>query len=221
MRRSGIYQIQSKCKPERIYIGSAVNIRKRWNLHLKNLRKNKHHSKKLQRHYDKYREVDLCFSILLGCNKEDLIKTEQYFLDSYRPYFNNRLVAESNLGLKHSEESKQKMRHIKSEETRKKLSETHKGHHHSEETKRKISEARRGKSSWNKGKHHSEETKRKISEARKNKYSSEETKRKMSEAKKGNRNPFYGKHHSEESKRKNAEAHKGIKIKEMFLKQAS
>lgn len=30
MNISGIYQIQSKCKPKRIYIGSGVNIQRRW-----------------------------------------------------------------------------------------------------------------------------------------------------------------------------------------------
>jgi group I intron endonuclease len=85
MRISGIYRIQSKIKSERIYIGSAVDINDRWRCHLKDLRNNKHHSKKLQRHYDKYGEVDLQLSILLGCEKEDLLKTEQYFIDSYNP----------------------------------------------------------------------------------------------------------------------------------------
>ena len=60
------------------------------------------------------------------------------------------------------------------EETRRKLSEAHKGklsghkgHHHSEESKRKISEANKGKHNGRKsqGNHcvpHSEETKKKI-----------------------------------------------------------
>lgn len=44
------------------------------------------------------------------------------------------------------------------EETRRKISEAHKGRHVTEETKRKISEA-------NKGHRHTEETKKKIAEA--------------------------------------------------------
>ena len=76
MKLPGIYQIQSKIKPQRIYIGSAINIQKRWWMHLFDLRKNKHSSSKLQRHYDKYGESDLQFSILLGCEKENLIKVE-------------------------------------------------------------------------------------------------------------------------------------------------
>lgn len=51
---SGIYQIQSKIKPERIYIGSTINVKKRESIHLGNLKRNKHHSHKLQRHYNKF-----------------------------------------------------------------------------------------------------------------------------------------------------------------------
>ena len=72
-----------------------------------------------------------------------------------------------------------------SEETRQKLSKSHKGKHRSEETKRKISESKKGESSSFKGKHHSEEAKRKISETKKGKKLSDEHKKKLSEAKKG------------------------------------
>lgn len=100
MNISGIYKIQSKIKPERIYIGSAINISHRWNMHLFRLRKKEHHSSKLQNHYNKYGESDLLFSILLGCEISDLIKIEQYFIDSYRPWFNICKVAGSALGIK-------------------------------------------------------------------------------------------------------------------------
>ena len=75
-------------------------------------------------------------------------------------------------------------------------------YHHSEETKRKISESHKGKPSHLKGKPKSEETKRKLSESMKGNALSEETKRKMSE-------PRKGKHHSEETKRKMSESLKG------------
>lgn len=100
MKTSGIYQIQSKLKPERCYIGSAINIGTRWDIHLHHLRNNTHHSKKLQNHYNKHGESDLFFSILLGCDNEDLIKAEQYFIDSYNPYFNICRIAGSVLGCK-------------------------------------------------------------------------------------------------------------------------
>jgi len=97
---SAIYKIQSLIKPERVYIGSAINIGNRWNIHLFKLRRKEHHSLKLQNHFNKYGEADLQFSILLGCDKEDLIKTEQYFIDSYKPWFNICQFAGSPLGSK-------------------------------------------------------------------------------------------------------------------------
>jgi hypothetical protein len=105
---------------------------------------------------------------------------------------------------------------IISDETKRKLSEAHKGKTHSEETRRKISEAKKGKT-------HSEETKRKIGEAHKN--PSEETRRKIGEASKGrNKDRIVseetrrkmsesgkGRTHSEDSKKKMSEASKGTK----------
>jgi group I intron endonuclease len=82
---------------------------------------------------------------------------------------------------------------VPSEETCKKLSESHKGHKHSEETKRKMSESAKGKNTWTKGFKHTEEVKKRMSEAKMgNKHAlgckrSEETRKKMGEAKKGNK----------------------------------
>ena len=75
-----------------------------------------------------------------------------------------------------------------SAETKRKMSEAHKGKKHSEEAKRKMSEALKGKIPWNKGKKlppQTKEWKRKRGEAMKGKKCSEETKRKISEANKG------------------------------------
>lgn len=199
---SGIYKIQSKCKPERCYIGSAVDISERWRLHLVLLRKNIHHSLKLQNHFNKYGESDLQFSILLGCEKEYLIVNEQYFIDSYKSWFNICPLAHSPLGVKHTCQSKENMRlaHIGkpsgnkgrqfTEEHCRKLSESHigkasgaKGKYHTEEARQKNRLAHLGKPSWNKGKKlppQSEETCRKISESHKGKHLSDETRHKKS-----------------------------------------
>ena len=77
-------------------------------------------------------------------------------------------------------------------ETRRKMSESHKGKKFSEEHRRKISEAK-------KGKFLSEDTRKKMSESHKGKKFSEEHRRKMSESHKG-------KHLSEEHRRKISEA---------------
>lgn len=123
MKITAIYKIQSKIKPDRIYIGSAVDVSDRWRCHLKTLRKRTHHSPKIQRHFDKYGESDLQFSILLSCDKENLLKVEQYFIDSYNPYFNSCKIAGSQLGMSRSSESK-----------------------------KRISDGHKGQISWNKGK---------------------------------------------------------------------
>lgn len=157
MKISGIYKIQSIIKPERCYIGSAVNVSERWRLHLLKLKQGLHRSQKLQRHYNKYGKDDLQFLILIGCDKENLISSEQFFIDSYKPYFNNRPIAQSNLGCKWSEETKKKtsnslMGNIP----------WNKGISPTEETKKKQSDSMCGKISWNKGIPCREETKEKI-----------------------------------------------------------
>jgi group I intron endonuclease len=160
MKISGIYKIESRIKPERIYIGSSVNISKRWCYHKEDLCKNKHHSKKLQRHYNKYGKEDLIFSVIIGCEKEDLIHTEQFFIDSYLPYFNNNIKANSRLGIKASLESKLKMS----------ISAKKRGY--SQIAILKMAEANRGKKGGMHGLCHSEETKQKMSKIAKGKRKS-------------------------------------------------
>jgi len=97
---TGIYKIESKVHPNRCYIGSACNLRQRQSMHLSNLRNNKHPNPKLQAHYNKYGEQDLQFSVLINCNKENLIITEQSFINIYKPWFNICKIAGSSLGVK-------------------------------------------------------------------------------------------------------------------------
>lgn len=99
-----------------------------------------------------------------------------------------------------------------SEEHKRKLSEAHKGKVVSEETKKKISESLQGENNYLYGKHLSEETKQKLSDSHKGKTLSEEHKRKISESVKGEKHPLYGKHMSEETKRKSSESHKGLLV---------
>jgi len=184
MRISGIYQIQSKVKSERIYIGSAQNIRSRWLSHIHDLKKNKHGNSRLQNHFNKYGESDLIFIIVELCFPEFLTAREQYYMNKLKPYFNIRKIAGSNLGLKQSEET-----------IRKKIeSLTGKHWHHSEETKKKYSDAKKG-NKYNLGRHPSEETKQKIRLKLKGRKHSEEENEK-------NRQSHLGKKHSEEAKLK-------------------
>jgi group I intron endonuclease len=108
MKRSGIYQITNNIN-QRIYIGSAVNIKKRWYQHSSDLRLNRHYSLYLQRSYNKYGAKSFSYSILCLCPKEDLIKMEQFFIDTLKPEYNISKTAGSCLGLKASEETKRKI----------------------------------------------------------------------------------------------------------------
>lgn len=145
---SGIYKIQSVTDPNRIYIGSAINITKRWTMHLSLLNRGKHANKKLQGHYDKYGKNDLIFSVIINCEKEDLIIIEQSYIDELKPSFNIRRIANSNIGLKlpWTEERKQKARgRICTEETRQKQSKAMLGNKNSKGCKLPVTEETREK----------------------------------------------------------------------------
>jgi group I intron endonuclease len=98
MNKTGIYKIQSKRYKNRIYIGSAINVNKRWNQHRNDLKNNKHHSLKLQRHFNKYGVDDLTFILIEECLKENLLIREQFYLDTTNTYFNICKIAGNCLG---------------------------------------------------------------------------------------------------------------------------
>ena len=101
MKISCIYIIRSKCNPYRVYIGSAIDFINRKSCHVSQLKNNKHHSKKMQRHVNKYGIDDLSFDILERVFiVDDILNKEQYYIDLLNPYFNTRPKAASNLGYK-------------------------------------------------------------------------------------------------------------------------
>lgn len=75
---SGIYRIYSKSENKN-YIGKSINIEERWKIHLNELKKGKHHNKKLQKTFNKYGKDDFEFSIL----KEVDDYYEIYYYESY------------------------------------------------------------------------------------------------------------------------------------------
>jgi group I intron endonuclease len=91
-------------------VGSALNGYKRKHLHFKSLKNNIHHNLKLQHHYNKYGSEDLVFEVLeKDISPPNIILREQYYLDSYKPFFNICRTAGSCLGRKHSSETKTKI----------------------------------------------------------------------------------------------------------------
>ncbi len=146
-----------------------------------------------------------------GCKKEVSRKGNIYIRGHY---FKNKKftsehknnIAKSNLGHKHTEETKAKIgkRHKgristfkgrkHTEQSKKKMSESTKGQISwskgktgvfSDETLKKMSESHKGITTWNKGLHHSEETKLKISIRHTGREISKEHRDKISKANKG------------------------------------
>lgn len=110
-----IYAIKN-LKNNKLYIGSAVDLKDRWWLHKYQLYLNKHHNRYLQRAYNKYEMENFDFIILeLVENKNELLNREQFWLDFYRSYerdkgYNAYSIAGSALGHKHNEKTKAKMK---------------------------------------------------------------------------------------------------------------
>ena len=138
------------------------------------------------------------FLIQYCSSKEETDKAEKFWIAEYRSRgkaeYNIADGGEGSAGFHHTDE------------TRRRLSESHKGNHPSEETKRKLSEMRRGVPK-------SEEHKAAIGNALRGKSKSEEHRQHCKEAQQKyfetHEGTFKGKHHSEESKEKNRLAHLG------------
>lgn len=143
MLNSGVYGIFSKID-NRVYIGSATNFDLRKKTHFDKLKSNVHVNKPLQNFVNKYGIENVEFRILAKCPSEYCIKLEQFFLDNFDNKFNIRLIAESNFGLKASNETKQKMS-IKQKQRSKEIIDNNKNRIVSEETKSKMSKAGKNK----------------------------------------------------------------------------
>lgn len=190
MVRSGIYKITNTVNGK-VYIGSAVDIERRWKKHQYNLSHNRNEpNEHIQGAWNKYGAESFIFEVVeLVSELSQLYAREKYWIVFYGALdtlvgYNKCLESISQLGIKRSEE-----------------------------TRRKISESQRGERGSCYGKPRSEETKRKISEAKKGKRHTGEARQKMSEShmgkKTGEEHPMYGKHRSEESRQKISESLRG------------
>ncbi len=162
----------------KIYVGSTSNFNHRKNVynHRVNQEGNKE-QKKLINAIKKYGAENFYFELIEVCTLENLIKTEQYYLDTVlfasesdkrfdNLGYNICRVAGSTLGVKQSKEfceaiSKRMTGYKHSPESIKKSSDARRGQVVSQETREKIRKTLTGYK-------HTEETKKKVAEASKN-----------------------------------------------------
>lgn len=195
----GIYCIKNKTNGK-LYIGSSINIDKRFREHKNSLKANKHHSIYLQRSWNNGNEFE--FKVIEVVNEaEKLIEREQYYInkfDSYKNGYNMCPIAGRPKGLKHTLQSRKNML-----EAHKGQESPMKGKHHTKISRKKISEK-------GKNRYISLETREKISKALKGKKKSKETKAKMSKAQEGNKKSL-GHKRTKEQIEKTASKNRGQK----------
>jgi group I intron endonuclease len=156
--KSGIYCIENTVNNKK-YVGSSINVYKRRNRHFSELKMVKHKNIKLQRSYNKHGKDNFIFYVLeLVEDKNELIKKEQFYIDTIKPEYNINLIANSSLGV------------IRSEETKEKIRQANLGLEHPEWRNKIKSEAQGGDNHWTKNKGFSEKSKSKMSESQKELY---------------------------------------------------
>lgn len=171
---TGIYRIINNITGD-FYIGSASRIGKtpsqtgftvRFDKHLRQLRENKHYNRFLQNSFNKYKEQSFTFEVLSICPPEYCIKLEQWFLDNMKPSYNIRIIADSNKGIKFTEEHKEKIRigNLKESNPEKgiKISKAKTGKIRPEWVREKLSLSKTGKPKSKQGKINNRDKRRKA-----------------------------------------------------------
>jgi group I intron endonuclease len=107
--KSGIYSIINRLNGKQ-YVGSSVDIARRFAAHRSRLRAGNHHSRALQRAWVRYGEPAFSFEVLARCPAGMCIAMEQALIDGLTPEYNIAKEAGSRFGVKHTEATKEKMR---------------------------------------------------------------------------------------------------------------
>ena len=137
---------------KKIYIGSTYNFEKRKREHINLLKKNKHSNRYMQNSWNKYGESAFIFEILEELSHTNFLEErEQYYLDTLRPFdpsigYNICQVAYNSIGVKRTEETKEKMSKSKRGSKNPMY-----GKNLSNETKLKLSLSKKGEKHWSYG----------------------------------------------------------------------
>lgn len=204
MKQSGIYKIICVVN-NKIYIGSAVNLDRRWKRHLNELKNNYHANIILQNAFNKHGLESFNFEIIeIVDDVCKLFEREQYYLDTLKPFgkygFNIKTIAQGggdfenhpnkNEIYKKISKSKREQKNVVSDEHKaylsKKLSEYYLTHPNPNKNKT-LEEIH--------GIEKAKEIKEKIS--------------KNNKTKSGEKNHWFGKSHTNQVKDKISKAHKG------------
>ena len=152
----GVYAILNTVN-DKMYIGSSVDIARRWIKHKHELRKGTHHCQPLLRAINKYGLDVFSLEIIeYASDAEKLITKEQMWLDFFKPAYNTCKIAGTVRGIKRSETTRQKLSaalkgntnargKIVLPETRQKLSDQAKRRQYSRVTRAKMAAAKQGK----------------------------------------------------------------------------
>lgn len=141
---SGIYKLTNIIN-KKIYIGSAININRRWKSHKRSASQD-NPIWLISRALKKYGIDAFDWQIIEEVPKESLLEREQYYLDILQPFgdfgYNTAHIAGSTLGVKFSEQTRNTM---------------------SEQRKGKAGIWNKGRIAWNHGLSWNEDVKQKIS----------------------------------------------------------
>ena len=206
----GVYKILNTVD-NKFYIGSSINIQKRFKDHTSALNKGIHNNQYLQRVWNKYGESSFEFIVLEEVfDIGNLRDREKYYIQSTNCTHHNigyNMLADTNIGLGVNA----------SAEIRKKISEActgekngNYGRKHTEEELKRIRENRWGKNyvktprkcGPRKTKEELKLSRQRMSDLMKDRVVSEETRQKISKAR-------LGTHHSEQTRAKFSEQRKG------------
>lgn len=210
----GIYAIENLSNGKK-YIGQSTDVSRRITYHKYMLKSGRHKNKTMQRDYDEC-GGNFSFGVLERCAKGDLDPLEKEYIareKSNDPEFGYNTEAGGYHVRKMCEQTKRKLSERFSNgranflgrkhtpESKRKMSESHKGWHPTQETLKKMSDVQKGKII-------SQHTRELISKAKSGKNHhyygktfSDEHKAKLSAANSGSGNPMYGKKQSEKAKR--------------------